>query len=191
MDSEESKPGEFPIFAKIFLHFLKKSKKNIVLTLLAIAMLSLLLFWLLSQSEEDKIRSKFDDLSRISSKTEDASTLSDAMLLDDFRQLFASTVALKTGSRGRLAGKYSSQELMQLYGRIRINAKRIILRFENLAFVSINDESATVMAKVYAEGIAKKGKMRKESFRAEVRLNKLEGNWVFEQFVYLDTLEVK
>ena len=170
---------------------MKKSKKNIVLTLLAIAMLSLLLFWLLSQSEEDKIRSKFDELSHISSKTEDASTLSDAMLLDDFRQLFASTVALKTGSRGRLAGKYSSHELMQLYGRIRINAKRIILRFENLAFVSINDESATVMAKVYAEGIAKKGKMRKESFRAEVRLNKLEGDWVFEQFVYLETLEVK
>ena len=170
---------------------MKKSKKNIVLTLLAITMLSLLLFWLLSQSEEDKIRSKFDELSSISSKTEDASTLSDAMLLDDFRQLFASTIALKTESRGRLAGKYSSQELMQLYGRIRINAKRIILRFENLAFVSINDESATVMAKVYAEGIAKKGKMRKESFRAEVRLNKLEGDWVFEQFVYLETLEVK
>ena len=170
---------------------MKKSKKNIVLTLLAIAMLSLLLVWLLSQSDEDKIRSQFDELSRISSKTEDASTLSDAMLLDDFRKLFASAVVLKTGSRRRLAGKYSSQELMQLYGRIRINAKRINLRFENLAFVSINDESATVMAQIYAEGIPKKGKMRKEAFRAEVRLNKLEGEWVFEHFVHLDTVEMK
>ena len=141
----------------------------------------------LRPSDEERIRGQFDELSRIASKTEDASTIADALGLDDFRSLFAPTVLLKTG-RSRLAGEYTNQEFMQLYGRIRVNAKRLSLRFERIEFVSLGEVEATVTAVVHAEGTAKQGKSRTESFRAEVRLSKLDGDWLFHQFTYLDPL---
>jgi hypothetical protein len=147
---------------------------------------ALLLVWLFYPTEEEQILAQFEELSEIASKPEAASTIVDALVLDDFRSLFAPKVLLKTG-RSRLAGEYTNQELMQLYGRIRLQAKRLSLRFERIEFVSLNDADATVTADVHAEGAAKQGKNRAESFRAEVRLNKLDGDWLFHQFVYLDS----
>jgi hypothetical protein len=147
---------------------------------------ALLLFWLFYPTEEEQILARFEELSDIASKPEVASTIVDALVFDDFRSLFAPTVLLKTG-RSRLAGEYTKQELMQLYGRIRLQAKRLSLRFEHIEFVFLNDADATVTADVHAEGTAKQGKNRAESFRAEVRLSKLDGDWLFHQFMYLDS----
>ena len=162
-------------------------KKRIGLYVGIAVVSGLLLVWLLLPSDEERIHGQFDELSRIASKTEDASTIADALVLADFRSLFAPKVLLKTG-RARLAGEYTNQELMQLYGRIRVNAKRLSLRFERIEFVSLNDAEAIVNSDVHAGGTAKQGKSRAESFRAEVRLSKLEGDWLFHQFTYLDSL---
>ena len=162
--------------------------KNRIGLYVGIAVVSgLLLVWLLLPTDEERIHGQFDELSRIASKTEDASTIADALVLDDFRSLFAPTVLLKTG-RARLAGEYTDHELMQLYGRIRVNAKRLNLRFERLEFVFLGEAEATVTAVVHAEGTAKQGKSRTESFQAEVHLSKVDGDWLFHQFTYLDPL---
>ncbi|MFP6887643.1 MAG: hypothetical protein VB997_08775, partial [Opitutales bacterium] len=60
-------------------------KKRIGLYVGIAVVSGLLLVWLLLPSDEEKIRSQFDELSRIASKTEDASTIADALGLDDFR----------------------------------------------------------------------------------------------------------
>ena len=55
---------------------------------LGIPLILLLVGWiilLLLPTDEEKIESLFDELSEIASKTEDASTLSDAMVVKDFR----------------------------------------------------------------------------------------------------------
>jgi hypothetical protein len=95
-------------------------KKRIgIFSLISLAV-ALLLFWLLYSTDEERILAQFEELSEIASKPEAASTIADALVLDDFRSLFAPTVLLKTG-RSRLAGEYTNQELMQLYGRIHVS----------------------------------------------------------------------
>ena len=150
--------------------------------------LTLLLVWFFYQTEEDKILVQFDELSRIASKTGDASTIADAFVLDDFRMLFAPTVLLDTGRRSRFSGQYTDQELMQLYGRIRLQAKQLSLRFDNIEIVSLNEAEATVNADVHAEGMSKRSERYADSFRVEVHLQKRAGNWIFRQFTYLKSL---
>ena len=131
---------------------------------------------------------QFDELSRIASKTGDASTIADAFVLDDFRKLFAPTVLLETGSRSRFSGQYTDQELMQLYGRIRLQAKQLSLRFEQIEVVTFGEAEATVRAEVQAEGMSKRGETYADSFRVEVHLQKREAGWLFHQFTYLKSL---
>ena len=48
--------------------------------------------WLVWPSDEEQIQALFDELCEVASKTEDASTLSDAMVVKDFKELFAPKV---------------------------------------------------------------------------------------------------
>ena len=150
--------------------------------------LTLLLVWFFYQTEEDKIFAQFDELSRITSKTEDTSTIADALVLDDFRKLFAPAVLLDTGSQLRFSGQYTDQELVQLYGRIRLQAKQLSLRFDNIEIVSVDEAEATVRTEVQAEGMSKRGEKYADSFRVEVHLRKSEGDWLFHQFIYQESL---
>ena len=150
--------------------------------------LTLLLVWFFYQTEEDKILVQFDELSRIASKTEDTSTITDALVLDDFGKLFAPTVLLDTGSRLRFSGQYTDQELMQLYGRIRLQAQQLSLRFDNIEIASLDEAEATVNADIHAEGMSKRSERYADSFRVEVHLRKSEEYWLFHQFTYLKSL---
>ena len=50
---------------------------------------ALLLFWLFYPTEEEQILARFEELSDIASKSGSASTIADALVLEDFRNLFA------------------------------------------------------------------------------------------------------
>ena len=108
--------------------------KRIIIGATTIILLLFSGFWLFWPSEEDRIREQFDELSGSLSKTEESSTLTDALILDDFVNLFCDEVTLKTGSRKRLSGGYVNHELGQLCLRLRVYAQTIDLRFENLEF---------------------------------------------------------
>ena len=64
--------------------------KRIVLGIPIILLLAVVMILLLLPTEEEKIEFLFYELSEVASKTEDASTLSDAMVVKDFRELFYS-----------------------------------------------------------------------------------------------------
>ena len=162
--------------------------KRIVLGAGISAVVALCLFWLFWPGEEDRIRDQFDELSALGSKTGHASPLSDALRLKELGDLFSAKIVLKTGGRAGLAGEYTNRELMNRFGRIRVFAKRLELRFEELEFLSIQDTEAKVTVKVHAGGTDKQGNTHGEDFQAEVLLQKSEGDWKFSHFTYLDPL---
>ena len=160
------------------------SKRIIVVTVLStFTVLSLL--WFFWPSEEDRIREQFEDLSDLVSKPEDASPISDALALKNFPDLFCKEVVLETGSSKRLKGNYTNYELSNRYGRLRVLAKSLDLRFENLEFIFLKDDQAEVKVLVVASGTDNHGNGRGESFLAEVFLQKSEGKWRFARFTYL------
>tara|TARA_B100001057_G_scaffold365823_1_gene368992 strand:- start:4396 stop:4887 length:492 start_codon:yes stop_codon:yes gene_type:complete len=158
--------------------------KRIIIGATTIILLLFAAFWLFWPSEEDRIREQFDELSQLVSKTEDSSPLTDALILDDFVNLFCDKVTLKTGNRKRLSGGYVNHELGQLCLRLRVSAKTIDLRFENLEFLEVNLDDAKVTVRVKAFVSEKRGKKHSENFQAEVFIRKREGDWRFASFTY-------
>ena len=159
--------------------------KRITLGTVLSTMVALSALWLFWPSEEDLIRDKFDELSDLASKPEDASPISDALALKNFPDLFCKEVVLETGSSKRLKGNYTNYELSNRYGRLRVLAKSLDLRFENLEFIFLKDDQAEVKVRVVASGTDNHGNGRGESFLAEVFLQKSEGKWRFFRFTYL------
>ena len=143
------------------------------------------LLWFFWPSEEDRIRKQFDELSDLASKVEDASLVSDALVQKRLPDLFCKEVVLETGSSNRLKGNYTNYELSNRYGRLRVLAKSLDLRFENLEFIFLKDDQAEVKVRVVASGTDKHGNGRGESFQAEVFLQKSAGKWRFALFTYL------
>jgi hypothetical protein len=144
-----------------------------------------LLVWLLWPSNEEQIRSQLDELCEIASKTEDASAISDAMVVKDFRKFFAPKITISIRSKAKIAGEHTDHELSQQYGRLRIASRRMSLKYENLNFISIDEETATVSAKFFASWSGKSGKTIREDAHTEVELNKIDGDWRFSQINYL------
>ena len=159
--------------------------KRIIIGVLSFLLLLFIVFWFFWPSEEDRIREQFDELSGLVSKTEESSPLTDALILDDFVNLFCDEVNLKTGNRKRLSGGYVNHELGQLCLRLRVYAQNIDLRFENLEFQEVNLDNAKVTVRVKAFVSDKKGKKHSENFQAEVFMRKREGDWRFASFTYL------
>ena len=167
-------------------------KKRIGIFSLISFAVALLLFWLFYPTEEEQILAQFEELSDIASKSGTTSTIADALVLEDFRDLFAPQVSLKTGGRARLAGQYTDRELMQLYGRIRLQSKRLSLRFENIEMLSVGETDATTTVDVHAEGTDNiRDSNRVESFHAKINLRKIDGDWKFLQFIYIESLPGK
>lgn len=145
----------------------------------------ILLGWLLWPSDRERIENLFDDLCEVTSKTEDASAISDAMVVKDFRKFFAPKITISIRSKAKIAGEHTDHELSQQYGRLRIASRRMGLKYENLNFISIDDETATVSAKFFASWSGKSGKTISEDAHTEVELRKIEGDWKFSQINYL------
>ena len=144
-----------------------------------------LLVWLLWSSDEEQIRSQFEELCEIASKTEDASAISDAMVVKDFRKLFAPKITISIRSKAKIAGEHTDHELSQQYGRLRLASSRMGLRYENLNFISIEDQVARVSVQFFASWTGKSGKTIREDAQTEVELRKIDGDWRFSQIDYL------
>jgi hypothetical protein len=145
----------------------------------------ILLGWLLWPSDREQIENLFNELCDVTSKTEDASAISDAMVVKDFRKFFAPKITISIRSKAKIAGEHTDHELSQQYGRLRLASSRMGLSCENLNFISIDDETATVSAKFFASWTGKSGKSIREDVDTEVKLQKLEGDWKFSQINYL------
>ena len=141
--------------------------------------------WLAWPSEEEQIEALFEVLSEVASKTEDASTLSDAMVVKDFKELFAPKVDISIRSKARIAGEHTNQGLAQLYGRLRVASRRMELRCEELQKVSLGDGVAVYSVKFYAGWTGKGGNVVRENAHSRVELNKVDGDWKLSQIDYL------
>ena len=144
-----------------------------------------LLVWLLWPSEEEQIRSQLEELCEIASKTEAASAISDAMVVKDFRKLFAPKITISIRSKAKIAGEHTDHELSQQYGRLRLASSRMGLRYENLKFLGIEDQVARVSVQFFASWTGKSGKTIREDAQTEVELKKIDDDWKFSQINYL------
>ena len=117
-----------------------------------------LLVWLLWPSDEEQIRSQFDELCEITSKTEDASAISDAMVVKDFRKLFAPKITISIRSKAKITGEHTDHELSQQYGRLRLASSRMGLGHDNLKFLAIEEQVARVSVQFLPVGQASQGK---------------------------------
>lgn len=144
-----------------------------------------LLTWLLWPSVEEQIRSQFEELCEIASKTEAASAISDAMVVKDFRKLFAPKITISIRSKAKIAGEHTDHELSQLYGRLRLASSRMGLRYNNLKFLAIEEQVARVSVQFFASWTGKSGKTIREDAHTEVELKNIEGDWKFSQIEYL------
>jgi hypothetical protein len=145
----------------------------------------ILLGWLLWPSDREQIENLFNELCEVTSKTEDASAISDAMVVKDFRSFFAPKITISIRSKAKIAGEHTDHQLSQQYGRLRLASSRMGLSCENLNFISIDDETATVSVKFFASWTGKSGKTIREDAHTEVKLQKLDGDWKFSQINYL------
>ena len=145
----------------------------------------IVLGWMLWPSDQERIQNLFDDLCKITSKTEDASAISDAMVVKDFRKFFAPRITIAIRSKAKIAGEHTDHELSQQYGRLRLASSRMGLHYENLNFVSIDDETASVSARFFASWTGKSGKTIREDAHTQVGLIKVDGDWKFSQIDYL------
>ena len=141
--------------------------------------------WLAWPSEEEQIEALFEELSEVASKTEDASTLSDAMVVKDFKELFAPKVIISIRSKARIAGEHTNQGLAQLYGRLRVASRRMELRCEELQKVSLRNGLAVYSVKFYAGWTGKGGNVVRENAHSRVELSKVDGDWKVSQIDYL------
>ena len=144
-----------------------------------------LLVWLLLPSDEEQIRTQLEELCEIASKTEDASAISDAMVVKDFRKLFAPKITISIRSKAKIAGEHTDHELSQQYGRLRLASSRMGLRYDNLKFLGIEEQVARVSVQFFASWTGKSGKTIREDAHTEVELKKIDGDWKFCQFNYL------
>ena len=144
-----------------------------------------LLIWLLLPGDEEQIRTQLEELCEIASKTEAASAISDAMVVKDFRKLFAPKITISIRSKAKIAGEHTDHELSQQYGRLRLASSRMGLRYENLYFISIEDQVARVSVQFFASWTGKSGKTIREDAHTEVELKKIDGDWKFSQINYL------
>ena len=159
--------------------------KRIVLGMPIILLLVVVMILVLLPTEEEKIESLFHELSEVASKTEDASTLSDAMVVKDFRELFAPKVIISIRSKARIAGEHSNQGLAQLYGRLRVASRRMELRSEQIEKISISESVAVYSVKFFAGWTGKGGNVVNEDAHSRVELKKIDGDWKFSQLDYL------
>ena len=150
-----------------------------------ILLLVVLIAFLLLPTDEEKIESLFHELSEVASKTEDASTLSDAMVVKDFRELFAPKVVISIRSKARIAGEHTNQGLAQLYGRLRVASRRMELRCEQIKKISIGESMAVYSVKFFAGWTGKGGNVVREDAHSRVELSKIDGDWKFSQIDYL------
>ena len=164
---------------------MNEMSKRIVLGSLGFVATIFSLAWLFWSSDEERILTLFEELSEVASKTEDASALADAMVVKDFKELFAPEVTISIRSKARIAGDRSNQELAQLYGRLRIASRRMGLRHEQLEILSIEDERASVGVWFFANWTGKGGNVVREEAHSEVELIKVEGDWKVSQIHYL------
>ena len=141
--------------------------------------------WLDLPSEEEQIEALFEELSEVASKTEDASTLSDAMVVKDFKELFSPQVVISIRSKARIAGEHTNQGLAQLYGRLRVASRRMELRCEELQKISLGDGVAVYAVKFYAGWTGKGGNVVRENTHSRVELSKVDGDWKVSQIDYL------
>ena len=141
--------------------------------------------WLAWSSDEEQIEALFEELSEVASKTEDASTLSDAMVVKDFKKLFAPKVVISVRSKARIAGEHTNQGLAQLYGRLRVASRRMELRCEELQKISLGDGLAVYSVKFYAGWTGKGGNVVRENAHSRVELSKVDGDWKVSQIDYL------
>ena len=159
--------------------------KRIVLSIPIILLLAIVMTLLLLPSEEEKIESLFYELSEVASKTQDASTLADAMVVKDFRELFAPKVVISIRSKARIAGEHTNQGLAQLYGRLRVASRRMELRSEQIEKISISESVAVYSVKFFAGWTGKGGNVVNEDAHSRVELKKIDGDWKFSQIDYL------
>ena len=145
-----------------------------------------LLVWLLWPSDEEQIRSQFDELCEITSKAEDASAISDAMVVKDFRKLFAPKITITIRSKAKIAGEHTDHELSQQYGRLRLASRRMGLGYDNLKFLAVEEQVARVSVQFFASWTGKSGKSIREDAHTEVELIKIDGNWKISQIHYLN-----
>ena len=141
--------------------------------------------WLVWPSEEEQIEALFEELSEVASKTEDASTLFDAMVVKDFKKLFAPKVVISIRSKARIAGEHTNQGLAQLYGRLRVASRRMELRCEELQKISLGDDLAVYSVKFFASWTGKGGNVVRENAHSRVELSKVDGDWKVCQIDYL------
>ena len=160
------------------------SKRMVTAILILLSSLCLII-WLLWPNDREQIQNLFDDLCEVTTKTEDASAISDAMVVKDFRKFFAPKITIAIRSKAKIAGEHTDHELSQQYGRLRIASRRMSLKYEDLSFVSIDDETATVSAKFFASWTGKSGKTISEDAQTRVGLVKVDGDWKFSRIDYL------
>ena len=141
--------------------------------------------WLAWSSDGEQIEALFEKLSEVASKNEDASTLSDAMVVKDFKKLFAPKVVISVRSKARIAGEHTNQGLAQLYGRLRVASRRMELRCEELQKISLGDGLAVYSVKFYAGWTGKGGNVVRENAHSRVELSKVDGDWKVSQIDYL------
>jgi len=146
------------------------------------------LFIYLSQSEEKKVRKRFDQLSKWASKDQNEDHFTMAGKIKNIGELCARDFML-TIHNSSLSGRYSSKEISGLAARLRLPFTMLTMEFKDIQIQFTEKRRAKVIATAIFSGTLKGGEMVDETFEVGCDLIKFENKWLFASAEVVEVLE--
>ena len=140
------------------------------------------------QSEERKVKKRFDLLSEWVSKDRNESNFTMAKKTLSIGTLFASNCVLETDVDS-ITGTYTPGEISSLAARLRSDFSVVSLRFYDLDIRFPDPDTAEAILTAQLSGGSKTRGSIDDVFELESGLKKLEDKWFFAAFKVVEVLE--
>ena len=109
--------------------------------------------WLAWPSDEEQIEALFEELCEVASKTEDTSTLSDAMVVKDFKELFALDGKETNLSENDIARRNSIAKLLKDWGLVDIKGNAdVVAPLSQIKIISYKEKDEWILETKYNIG---------------------------------------
>jgi hypothetical protein len=163
-----------------------KVKYAIIGTMILIAGIFIFIYFF--QSEDKKVRKRFDQLSEWSSKDQGEDHFTMAGKIKNIGESCAEDFMLIIPEKS-IVRKYSPKEIPGLAARLRLPFITLTVKFNDIQIEFTKKKKAKAVATVIFSGSRKEGEPAEDIFEVECSLIKPENKWLFSSAEIVEVLE--
>jgi hypothetical protein len=141
-----------------------------------------------SQSEEKRVKKRFDLLAQWASKEPGENAFTLARKTRDIGTLFAEECQLKA-DMALLSGIYTPEEISSYAAQARLQFSELSLRFYDLSIELTREDVAKVILTARLRGTSASGEVVNEIQELASVLRRFDGEWLFTEFEVVEVLE--